>query len=65
MQDDVKLICLLGAIVVAGVAIIGAQDVRDHEETDRLYCEMVEIHKASGGEYGWPAYREGVDCNGT
>jgi hypothetical protein len=65
MQDDVKLICLLGAIVVAGVAIIGAQDVRDHEEADRLYCEMVAIHDSSNGEYGWPAYRGQGVCNDT
>ena len=30
------------------------------EETE-IYCEMVEIFNQTGGEYGWPDYKETFD----
>lgn len=35
--------------------IDGQPDELDQEQA--LYCEMVAIHKTTGGEYGWPDYR--------
>jgi len=31
------------------------------EQTLDLYCEMVQIHKEPGGEYGWPDYQQNYD----
>jgi len=30
----------------------------------KTYCEMVEIHNETGGEYGWPPYRDNIECEG-
>ena len=27
------------------------------------YCEMIGIYADTGGEFGWPDYRKGVDCD--
>jgi len=43
--------------VVGLVGLIMAGHERTEEEIQRQhYCEMVQIHKDSGSQYGWPAY---------
>ena len=44
----------LGALLMIA-ALSGQPDELDQEQA--LYCEMVSIHKTTGGEYGWPDYK--------
>ena len=30
-------------------------------EESEIYCEMVEMFKQTGGDYGWPDYKETFD----
>ena len=30
-------------------------------QEQRLYCEMVQIHRESNGNYGWPDFRANAD----
>ena len=53
MREAVLLmVCVIGAL-----GLMLGQHERNEEEIQRQhYCEMVQIHKDSGGQYGWPAY---------
>jgi len=46
----------IGALVLFALAIAGTSDYAEEVRADRFYCEMVEIHQASGGEHGWPDF---------
>lgn len=41
----------IGVFIVIGIA-----DNREEEIQRQHYCEMVHIHKDSGGQYGWPPF---------
>lgn len=43
------------AIFVVGLSMAGCEQAEEQAQHD-LYCEMVQIHKDSNGQYGWPAY---------
>jgi hypothetical protein len=48
---------LVGAIVLLIIGLSCAGSEQAEEEAQRaLYCEMAQIYKDSGGQYGWPAY---------
>jgi len=55
---------LMGAIVsalLAGLYLTAPDTIEAQAEIDR-YCEMTETWQATDGEYGWPPYRDNVDC---
>jgi len=47
------------ALVAWGM--LGKYDNLEAQKQRDTYCEMVEIHNETGGEYGWPPY-DG-ECN--
>lgn len=49
------LIALPIILAATAGAILGSSD--DLQQQQDLYCEMVAIHKDTGGEYGWPDYK--------
>ena len=49
-------------VLLAFLAVAGAEDVREQERQQTEYCEMVELWKSSGGENGWPAYKGEEGC---
>lgn len=52
-----RLRYLIGAIALLIIGLSWADSEQAEEEAQRaLYCEMVQINKDSGGQYGWPAY---------
>lgn len=59
MRDFIKVIAVM---VFAGAVIWMADDAAtngdelSHEQ--RLYCEMVQIHNESNGNYGWPDFKQ-------
>ena len=44
-------------IIVLGIIF---PENMENEESE-IYCEMVLIHKQTGGEFGWPDYKETFD----
>lgn len=51
---------LLSLIACTGIVVLGViSDDRtdDLAQQQELYCEMVAIHKDTGGQYGWPDYK--------
>ena len=42
------------------VLTIGFPTENQNEETE-TYCEMVLVHRQTGGEFGWPDYKETFD----
>ena len=54
----------VAAILLSAVALALAGNTLDSDQTieQRRYCMMVAIHYESGGEFGWPNFRE-IDCN--
>ena len=59
-------ICVLVCGLVALIALVSGAAGRsdDLEQQRALYCEMAETFKNTGGEYGWPDYKDtyGRDC---
>lgn len=62
MRDFIKVIAVM---VFAGAVIWMADDAATNgdelSQEQRLYCEMVHIHKESNGRYGWPDFRSNAD----
>ena len=50
------------AFALSIIAILTLEELDDtvQQQAD-LYCEMVEIHKDTGGEYGWPDFNDNYD----
>jgi len=46
------LVCVIGLI---GVILSGQERIEEDIQRQH-YCDMVQIYKDSGGQYGWPAY---------
>lgn len=45
------------AVLVLGVVIAMSGDYEEQQHIDANYCQMVKLHKDSGGENGWPDYK--------
>jgi hypothetical protein len=54
------IIGILVGIVIAGV-LVSKQAPQDNPEA-RVYCEMRKIFEDTGGEFGWPNYRDDIKC---
>lgn len=50
------IVGMLFFVLLAGIA--GNSDYEDAVREEQLYCSNVELYKATGGEKGWPDYRE-------
>jgi len=48
---------LIGAAAIVALALIGNIEREDQIAERQHYCEMVDLHRESGGEYGWPPYK--------
>lgn len=56
-----ELGAVLGGLVVLGLVALGNVidgQPDDLEQQRALYCEMVETFKNTGGECGWPDYKD-------
>ena len=64
MKDsDTALVALMISAVVIAIATAGGISERAEAETEHArYCEMTAIFKDTSGEFGWPAYKPGIDC---
>jgi len=50
-------VLLIGAAFFVAMGIVGTMDKQDAEAERERYCEMVQMHHDTGGEYGWPPYK--------
>jgi hypothetical protein len=44
-------------LAVLGFVVLGLTLAPDPASEHDLYCEMVQIHHETSGEYGWPPYK--------
>lgn len=51
---------VITAVVFMLIATIPRFD-DEPQQTNNLYCEMVEINKDTGGEDGWPDFQQNYD----
>lgn len=49
-----SILTIAGIIIAMGIA--GQLDYEEEQQQVKQYCEMVQLWKQSGGQYGWPAY---------
>ena len=58
MRDFIKVIAVM---IFVGTIIWMVDDAATNgdelSQEQRLYCEMVQIHKESNGNYGWPDFK--------
>jgi len=57
MRDERKVAILALGIILVALGMAGQGDLVESETDATNYCEMVEIHKRTGGGNGWPDYR--------
>jgi hypothetical protein len=59
-------ICVLIALaLMAAFGVAGRMDAIERAAQERLYCEMVERWKLTGGREGWPPYNGMEVCHGN
>ena len=46
------------AIIAVVLALVGEGDSQEALSQQQIYCDQVAAHKQSGGEFGWPDYRQ-------
>lgn len=51
------LAMLAGAGLFAAYGLAGNADLKEAEQADALYTEMVCLGRATGNEFGWPNYK--------
>jgi len=52
----------LGAALFLGMlSIVGNMEAEDKRQERERYCQMVDMHHETGGEYGWPPYNGECD----
>mgnify|MGYP005992956555 CR=1 FL=1 len=53
--------------IAAAYALSACVDTVALDGERATYCEMVKLHKQTGGELGWPDYRKAyaTDCGGA
>ena len=56
-----RWVCAGGVVFLLLAGIAGQSDYEDAAREEALYCSNVELYKATGGEQGWPDYREVYD----
>lgn len=61
MNKSHFLAAALLAVVVA-LGLVGNSDINAAESAMSEYCEMTALHKETNGQYGWPEYKENVQC---
>jgi hypothetical protein len=48
--------------ILVGIVILSSfVDARDDYQS-RQYCEMTQIYQDTNGEFGWPNYRDDIEC---
>lgn len=52
-----QCLALFLGIVMLGLSVEHMTQPDDLQQQQDLYCEMVAIHKDTGGQYGWPDYK--------
>lgn len=55
-------VILMLLLLLIALGWVGNMDFEEVVQSNRTYCEMVELHKSSGGEYGWPPYDSNIEC---
>jgi len=60
MIERVMMGAALAALITA-LYLTSPDTIEEKAQLNR-YCDMVDAWQDSNGEYGWPPYRENVDC---
>ena len=50
---------MMGALFI--LCVFSSIDTETQNEETKTYCEMVEMFNQTGGDYGWPDYKETFD----
>jgi len=48
---------LITLFLLGSILLVSANDSELERDADQNYCEMVNLHKQSNGDIGWPDYK--------
>ena len=48
---------LITIFLLGSILLVSANDSELERDADQNYCEMVNLHKQSNGDIGWPDYK--------
>ena len=48
---------LITLFLLGSILLVSANDSELERDADQNYCEMVDLHKQSNGDLGWPDYK--------
>lgn len=50
-------VVIFGVVLVTLIFMVTSGDADNAQYQQELYCEMVQTHRDTGGEFGWPDFR--------
>lgn len=56
---------VIGLLIVIALLTAMRFELEDDRQAEREYCEMRALYEATNGEYGWPEYKDSVQCGGA
>lgn len=65
MSDRTFTLICCAFVFILALAVTSDADFEDQQMAQQHYCDMTRIYEETGGEAGWPPYRqpEGI-CDG-
>lgn len=51
------------AVAVLALAYAAYGDIEAEQKQAALYCEMIQIHADTNGEFGWPPFKGAEQCS--
>ena len=51
-------------LVFTVLLIVGATDADEASMEEAQYCEMTALFAETNGDFGYPAYNQGINCEG-
>jgi len=60
-----KVLLTVSMLILFVVCVELLSSMPPEPNPEDLYCEMTQLYKDTGGEFGWPAYNKHTNCEGS
>jgi hypothetical protein len=57
MSEDISALLLVGVLSLI-LGLVGNADYEDALDEEALYCQQTQLFQRTGGQSGWPDYKD-------